>query len=509
LEEKILETLDMLLHGFYIGMSPVNLLACTIGVLIGTLIGVLPGIGPMGAISLLLPFSFGMDVTTSLILFAGIYYGAMYGGSTTSILLNIPGEGASVITCIDGNAMAKKGRAGAALAVAAIGSFIAGTIGVIGLTFFAPILANFALAFGPPEYFAIAVLGLIILTNLTGTSWLKSALMAVIGIMLGIVGTDSLTGINRFTFDVDELQRGMDFAIVAMGVFGIGEVLHTITQAKATVSLEAVRFRDLYPNKQELRRSIAPIFRGGLIGFLIGLIPGPAASISTFVSYAVEKRQSSHPNEFGQGAVEGVAGPEAANNAAVSATMIPLLSLGLPFAPASALLLSAFMIHGIIPGPTLITQQPDLFWGLIASMYIGNFLLLIINLPLVGIFASILKTPVNILMPIVIIIILTGAFSLNNSVFDLTMLTVFGALGFFMKRTGYEPAPMLIGLMLGPTLEKGLVQGLIIGSGDIGSLFTRPISGTILALGVMLIIYNAVRWAAKLKYDRTEVMQVK
>jgi len=493
----------MLVHGFSIGLSPANLLACTIGVLIGTLTGVLPGIGPLGAISLLLPFSFGMDVTASLILFAGIYYGAMYGGSTTSILLNVPGEAASVITCIDGNAMAKQGRAGAALAVAAIGSFIAGTIGIIGLTLFAPFLANLALAFGPPEYFAIAVLGLIILTNLTGTSWIKSALMAVIGIMLGTVGTDSLTGINRFTFDVNELQRGMDMGIVAMGLFGLAEILNTVSQSKAKISLEAVKFCDLYPNKQELRQSIAPILRGGIIGFLIGLLPGPAASISSFISYAVEKRRSSNPDRFGQGAIEGVAGPEAANNAAVSATMIPLLSLGLPFAPAAALLLSGFMIHGIIPGPTLVTQQPDLFWGLIASMYIGNVLLLIINLPLVGVFASILKTPVNILMPIVAIITLTGVYSLNNSVFDLLLVTIFSILGFFMKRTGYEPAPLVIGLMLGPTLERGLVQGLIISSGDIASLFTRPISGTILAAGVVLIIFNIFRWVYKANSTKT------
>lgn len=490
-----METLDMLINGFFISISPINLLACMAGVLVGTLVGVLPGIGPVGAIALLLPFSFGMDVTAALIMFSGIYYGAMYGGSTTSILLNVPGESASVITCIDGYAMAKKGRAGAALAVAAIGSFIAGTLGVVGIMLFAPALANLAVAFGPAEYFALAFLGLVILCRLTGSSMLKSALMVAIGVMLGTVGMDSLTGINRFTFDVDELQRGVDFAILAMGIFGIGEVLDVITTPISKGSLQAVRFRELYPNKEEWSRSIAPIFRGGIIGFLIGMMPGPAATISTFVSYVVEKKVSKNPEEFGKGAIEGVAGPEAANNSAASATMIPLLALGLPFAPASAILLSGFMIHGIIPGPSLMTQHADLFWGLIASMYIANVLLIIINLPLVGMFTYILKTPVNILMPIIVVITMTGAYSINNSIFDIGLLIGFGVLGFFMKRTGYEPAPLVLGLMLGPTIERGLAQGLIIGNGNIWSFFTRPISGTLLAIGMILIIYNIWRWA--------------
>lgn len=471
-----------------------NLLACTVGVLVGTLVGVLPGIGPVGTIALLLPLSFGMDVTASLIMFVGIFYGAMYGGSMTSILLNVPGEAASVVTCLDGYAMAKKGRAGAALAVAAIGSFIAGTMGVIGLTLFAPLLAEAALAFGPPEYFAIAVLGLIILSRLTGASMLKSALMIVVGILLGTVGMDSLTGISRFTFDIDELHRGMEFVIIVMGLFGISEVIQTITQRKTQTAVQDIRFRELYPSGEEWRRSVAPIFRGGLIGFLIGLLPGPAATISTFASYAVEKKQSGRPEEFGRGAIEGVAGPESANNAAATATMIPLLSLGLPFAPASAILLSGFTIHGIVPGPTLVSQRPDLFWGLIASMYIGNILLLIINLPLVGIFASILKTPLNLLMPLVAIITMTGAYSLNNSLFDLGLLVIFGVLGFFMKKTGYEPASLAIGLILGPTLERGLTQGLIIGGGSIWSFFTRPISGALLVIGIALILYNVLRW---------------
>jgi putative tricarboxylic transport membrane protein len=502
LRGETVETLDMLLQGFYISISPFNLLACAFGVLIGTLVGVLPGIGPVGAMSLLLPLSFGMDVVPALIMFAGICSGAMYGGSTSSILLNVPGEAASVVTCIDGYEMAKRGRAGAALAVVAIGSFIAGTLGLIGLTVFAPILANTALMFGPAEYFALAFLGLILLAKLTGSSMLKSVFMVVIGIMFGTVGMDSLTGVNRFTFDVDALQRGIDLPILAMGLFGIGEVLDTITRPSHKAILQSFRFRELYPSKEEWRRSLAPIFRGGSIGFLSGLLPGPAATISTFISYAVEKRWSKHQAEFGKGAIEGVVGPESANNAASSAGMIPLLSLGLPFGPATAILLSGFMIHGIIPGPTLITARPDLFWGLIASMYIGNILLLIINLPLVGLFAMVLKTPLNLLMPIVLILTLTGAYTINNSIVDLVLVSVFGILGFLMKRTGFAPAPLVIGLILGPTMERGLIQGLIIGNGDIWSFFMRPISGTILTFALLLIFYNIVRWIKQIHYYR-------
>lgn len=489
-----MDILSMLANGFTVSLSTANLVACGIGVLIGTLVGVLPGIGPVGAIALLLPLSLNMDVTSSLIMFVGIYYGSMFGGSTTSILLNVPGEASSVVTCIDGYAMAKKGRAGAALAVAAIGSFIAGTIGVIGLSFFAPVLADAALAFGPPEYFALALLGLIILARLTGGSTLKAGVMVVIGVILGTVGMDSLTGLNRFTLDIDALQGGLEFSIIVMGLFGVAEVFEAMLKPSEKTALQAIRFRELYPNAEEWRRSLNPILRGGIIGFLVGLIPGPAATISTFVSYAVEKRRSKHPEEFGKGAIEGVAGPESANNAAASATMIPLLSLGLPFTPASAILLSGFMLHNVIPGPMLVSEKPDLFWGLVASMYIGNVLLLIINLPLVGLFASILKTPINILMPIVLMLTMVGAYSINNNIFDLWLLIIFGVFGFFMKRIGYEPAPLVIGFILGPTLERGLVQGLIIGNGEILSLFTRPLSGTLLFIGVILILYNVVCW---------------
>lgn len=493
-----MDTFAMLLQGFYVSISPGNLLACAVGVLIGTVVGILPGIGPVGAISLLLPLSFGMDVTSSVIMFAGICYGAMYGGSTSSILLNVPGEASSVVTCLEGYKMAQKGRAGAALAVAAIGSFIAGTIGLAGLTVFAPILAEAALAFGPPEYFALAFLGLILLAKLTGKSMLKSALMVVVGIIFGTFGLDCLSGISRFSFELDALQRGLELPIIAMGLFGIAEVLDMTTRPADKNGLQPVRFRELYPSKAEWRRSRGPILRGSIIGFFMGLLPGPASTIATFVSYAAEKRSSKKTAEFGSGAIEGVAGPEAANNAASSAGMIPLLALGLPFSPVAAIFLSGFMIHGITPGPTLITQQPSLFWGLVASMYLGNVLLLVINLPLVGVFAAILKTPSNLLLPLILILTLTGAYTINNSLFDLLLLAVFGVLGFFMKKTGFEAAPLVVGLILGPILERGLVQGLIIGDGHLGFFFSRPISGSILALALLLLVYHLARWCAAL-----------
>jgi putative tricarboxylic transport membrane protein len=500
-----LEAISLLLQGVYISLLPYNLLACVMGVLIGTLVGVLPGIDTISTIALLLPFSYGLDSTPALIMFAGIYYGSKYGGSTTSILLNVPGEGSSMVTCLDGYPMSQKGRAGAALAVSAIGSFIAGTIGVIGLTFLAPPLAQAALAFGPPEYFSLAGVGLVVLAKLTGTSSLKSALMAVIGIMLGSIGMDSLSGVSRFTFTFGELDRGLDLSIIAMGLFGIGEILTTLTEVSTRPNMPSVRLRDLYPTKDEWSRSIAPIFRGGFIGFFIGLLPGPTGTISSFSSYALEKRCSKNPAEFGHGAIEGVAGPEAANNSVTSGAMVPLLSLGLPFSASTAILLSGFMIHGIIPGPGLITERPDLFWGLIASMYIGNVLLLVINLPLIGIFVQLLKTPLNILMPLVGAVTLTGAYVVNNSVFDVMWVIVFGILGFLLRRSGFEPAPLIIGLVLGPELERGLVQSLIILDGNIWSLFTRPISGIILTLGAVCILYPAAKWLSKVIWPQNRV----
>jgi putative tricarboxylic transport membrane protein len=496
-------TLDLLLHGFAVALTPANMLASIVGVLLGTLVGVLPGLGISGAIALLLPMSYGLEPLTALTIFAAIYYGAMYGGSTTSILVNVPGEGASVVTCIEGHAMAKKGRAGAALAVAAIGSFVAGTLGLVGLTLFAPRLAEWALAFGPPEYFAIAVVGLLILSGITGGSMVRAALMVVVGIMLGTVGIDPMTGIMRFTMGSTDLGKGIEFVIVIMGAYGLGEVLQSLCEPKVEVTPVKVRMRELYPTREEMRRAVPAMFRGGLVGFCIGLIPGPSATISSFASYALEKKVSRYRDEFGHGAIEGVAGPESANNSAESATLIPLLSLGLPFNSSAAMLLSGFLIHGIAPGPLLVTSYPDLFWGLIALMFIGNVFLLIVNLPFVGIFAQLLRTPIEILMPLVAMVVMVGGYVINNSMFDLWLLIVFGVLGYLMRLGSYNFTPMVIGLFLGPTMEKSFQQSMVMLDGNVLALFTRPLSGIMLSIGVViaLAMVGSAIWGRKVTHS--------
>ncbi len=481
------------MQGFAVSLTGPNLLACTIGVVVGTLTGVLPGIGVTGTMALLLPISFGMDLTTALIMFAGIYFGAMYGGSTTSILVNLPGEAASVVTALDGYQMAKKGRAGAALTVSAIGSFVAGTLSLVALTFFAPLLAKAALKFGPPEYFAIALFGLVILTNLTGKNPLKSLLMVLVGIMLSTIGMDALTGARRFTFNIPDLMGGIEFGVLAMAVFGINELFTILVEPNEPIKVGKISLRELYPNKEEIKRSIGPIFRGSILGFLIGLMPGPAGTLSSFGSYSLEKKWSKHPERFGHGAIEGVAGPESANNAASTAAMIPLLSLGLAFAPPAALLLTGFIVHGVQPGPTLITSHPNVFWGLVASMYIGNVILVVLNLPFVGVFASLLKTPARILMPIVMIITFTGAYATNNSLFDLALLLVFGLFAYFASKYGYSMAPLAVGLVLGSTIEKGMIQGMIICKGSFLELMKRPLAGTILALAALLVFLTLLK----------------
>lgn len=500
-----MSTLSLLMSGFAQCFTWERMIACVAGVLVGTLTGVLPGIGVTGAMALLLPISFGMDATTALILFAGIYYGAMYGGSTTSILVNLPGEAASVVTCLDGNQMAKKGRAGAALAISAWGSFIAGTIGLIALTFIADDIAGLALKFKSPEYFAICVLGLVILTNLTGKNPLKSLLMVFFGLALGTVGMDDVFGVSRFDFGNMYLKRGIEFGVVAMAVFGINELFGTLLEPQdEDIKIEKVKLKDLYPNREEWKRSVMPILRGTVIGFLIGLIPGPAGTLASFSSYAAEKKVSKHPEEFGHGAIEGVAGPESANNAASSAAFVPLLSLGLPFAPPSALLLTAFITHGIQPGPTLITQHPDVFWGLIASMYIGNVFLMIINLPMVGVFASILKCPAKILMPIVMVITYTGAFATNGTTFDIVLLIVLGVLSYIVSKYGYSMAPLAVGICMASTLEQRFQQTMIMTRGDISRLGKYPIACVILGLAVFLLLISLLKPVKKVLMNSKE-----
>ncbi len=483
-----MEMWQSLTHGFSIALGPVNMLYALVGCIVGTITGILPGIGPLGAMAILLSFTLYMDAAGAMIFFAGIYYGAMYGGSTTSILLNIPGESASVITCIDGYQMARKGRGGAALSVSAVGSFVAGTISILGLMLATSFLGNAALRFGPPEFVAIGVCGLVLLVKLSQGSMLKSTIMIFLGMAIYSVGIDYLTGTLRFTLGIERLSQGIDFLPVAMGLFGISEVFETAYASAQMGKARKVAFREMLPTRKEWRRSVPPMFRGSFIGFLIGLIPGPAPMISTFVSYIAEKKISKNPEEFGQGAIEGVAGPESANNAAVGGAYVPLLALGIPFTPAMAMVLGALMLHNITPGPNLILEKPDLFWGVIASMYIANFMLLLLNLPMVNIFVNILRTPKQILLPVIVMLSLIGVYSVNSSLIDLLIMGLCGIIGFMFKRVGFQPAPLIIAMVISPMLENSLRQALLISGGDIGAVIWRPICGMLylIALGILV-----------------------
>jgi putative tricarboxylic transport membrane protein len=444
-----------------------------------------------------------MDATGAMILFAGIYYGAMYGGSTTSILLNIPGEAASVVTCIDGYKMAQKGRAGAALAVSAVGSFIAGTISILGLMVAALFLSDIALRFGPPEFFAIGVCGLILLMRLSGGSILKAFIMILVGMALSTVGVDFLTGIERFTCGIQDLGQGIEFLPVAMGLFGIAEVLITAEQKEFSRPVRNVKLRELLPTRREWKRSIPHMFRGSFLGFIIGLVPGPSPVIATFVSYISEKRISKNPEEFGHGAIEGVAGPEAANNAAVGGAYVPLFALGIPFTPAMAMVLGALMLHGLTPGPNLIKDKPDLFWAVIASMYIGNFMLVILNLPLVNLFVSILKVPKNILLPVIVLICLIGVYTVNASPLDLLVLAVFGFIGYALRGVGFQPAPLILAMVIGPMLETSLRQSLNITGGNMGAVIFRPICLTLyIIVALTFVIPLVLKFIRKSRHSK-------
>ncbi len=490
------ETLQNLALGFSVALQPSVLLYAFVGCVIGTLVGVLPGVGPLAGISLLLPATFGLTATNAIVMLAGIYYGAMYGGSTTSILMRIPGEAASVMTCIDGYAMARKGRAGAALAIAAIGSFIAGTVSVIALMLLAPPLANFALRFGPPEYFALLLLGLLVLAYMSGGSMAKSLVMAVLGLLLGMVGIDQMSGYFRFAYGVVELGDGLGVVPVAVGLFGIAEVLATAGQEVPPTVLKP-KLRELLPSRAEWRDSVMPIGRGTALGFLIGIIPGSAHIISSFVSYAVERRLSRHPEEFGKGAVAGVAGPESANNSATSGAFVPMLALGVPSGPIPAVMLAALMVHGVSPGPLLITQQPELFWGFIASMYVGNLMLLALNLPMVGIFVNVLRIPYSLLYPSIIMFCVVGVYAVNGSVVDVWIALIMGALGYILRKLGFETAPIVLGAVLAPMIELALRQSLAMSDGRYSIFVSRPISGTLLAFGAALVLFNLVSWVAR------------
>jgi len=488
-----MEVIGNLLQGFGVALQPMNLLFCFVGVFVGTLIGVLPGIGPLGAIALLLPSTFYIPAESALIMLAGIYYGAMYGGSTTSILVNIPGEAASVVTCIDGHQMAKQGRAGAALGIAACGSFIGGSITVFLLALLAPPLARLALTFGPPEYFSLMVLGLCILVYLANGPISKALVMAALGIVLGIVGTDTISGRSRFTFGFFELDDGIGIIPVVMGLFGVSEVLLNV-ERKMERSIAAVRLKGLLPTRQDWKESLGPIFRGTFLGFFLGILPGGGAILSSFASYAMEKKLSPRPEAFGRGAIAGVAGPETANNAATGGAFIPLLTIGIPTNAVMALMLGALVIHGLQPGPLIMKEQPALFWGTIASMYLGNGMLLLLNLPFIGLWVQILKVRYTLLFPYILLFCLIGVFGVNYSLLDTWLMLGFGVFGYLLRKLDYEMAPLVLAMILGPLFENALRQSLIIFNGNPLVFFTRPISGAFLAGALLLLLSNLLPW---------------
>jgi putative tricarboxylic transport membrane protein len=481
-----------LLYGFSVALTPANIVACFAGVLIGTIVGILPGIGPVGAMALLLPSTFALQPATAVIMLAGIYYGSMYGGSTTSILVNVPGEAASVVTALEGYQMTKKGRAGAALAVAAVGSFVAGSLGVVGVVLASSWLADQALRFGPPEYFAMALAGLLLLSRLSGGSVMHAFVLVAIGLALGTVGMEPISAIRRFTFGSVQLSQGIELVPVIMGLYGVAEVLVIAESGIRRANIISVKLRELLPTGLEWRQSAAPIARGSVVGFFTGLVPGPASVLATFISYTLERKVSKTPERFGTGAIEGVAGPEAANNGATAGAMVPLLSLGIPFSPATAILLGALVITGIQPGPLLISQRPEVFWGVVASMYVGNLILLILNLPLVGVFVSVLRLPQHVLATLVLLLCLVGAYSLNNSQLDLWVLVAFGIFGYGLRKLAIDPSPLVVALVLGPLMEKTLRQTLFMERGDLLAVLGRPLTLTLLLIGVVALAAPAV-----------------
>ncbi|HWO42150.1 MAG TPA: tripartite tricarboxylate transporter permease [Candidatus Eisenbacteria bacterium] len=500
-----MEALGNLLLGFSVALSPVNLLWCLVGVFLGTVVGVLPGLGPAATIAMLLPLTLKMDHTTAIIALAGIFYGARYGGSTTSILLNIPGESSSVVTCLDGYQLARQGRAGAALGIAAVASFVAGTIGVLGLMLVAPPLARFALRFAPPEYFALMTLGLAMVVFLAGPSMIKALLALLIGLWLSTIGIDLFTAESRFTFGQAKLLGGVDFIAATVGIFAIGELLVNLeSRAGAELFKVAKGFRNLLPTLQDLKDCRFAFLNGSLVGFLVGALPGAGATVASFLAYGLEKAFSRHPEKFGTGVIEGVAAPEGANNADAGGALVPLLTLGIPGGNTTAILLGGLILWGYRPGPLLIQEHPQLFWGLVASMYVGNFLLLVLNLPLVPLFAQILRLPYYILYPLILGISIVGVYSVNNSSFDVWVMALFGLLGYLMRKLEFPAAALILGMVLGDALERALRQSLMMSQGDIMILATRPISGTLLLLAAVILLMPAARKVRSWRLDAIE-----
>ncbi len=493
-----METAQLLLNGFSVAMQPENLIFALIGCIVGTVVGLLPGIGGAGAIAILLPFTFNLPATPAIIMLAAIFAGTNYGGTISSVLMNVPGEAATAITCIDGYQMAKNGRAGAALAVAAVGSFIGGTVSIIGLTIAAPPLTSLALKVGPPEYFALMVLGTSLLTGLAGKSMLKALLMGVLGLILAMVGMDPTAGIPRFTFGHMELLDGISFVPVVMGLFGVGEIfLNVETEVKAIYHSTV---GSLLLTKQEWKDSFGPIARGTVIGFFLGLIPGATSVIASFISYVTESRSSKHPERFGHGAIEGVAGPETANNSFIGANFIPLFSLGIPGTASIAMIMGGMMMNGLIPGPFLFRDHAEFVWAVIASMYIGNVMLLILNLPLVGVWVSILKIPYSILFALILLFTIVGAYSVNNNAFDVGLMLIFGVVGYAAKKLDFPLSPLVLTLILGPLMERNLRKSLEMSAGDFGILFSRPGSLAILGFAALFLLFSVLRvWWPRLR----------
>ncbi|MGQ0676269.1 MAG: tripartite tricarboxylate transporter permease [Rhodospirillales bacterium] len=481
-----MDVLANLALGFQTAMSVSNLLYCLIGVFLGTAVGVLPGIGPIATIAMLLPVTFGLPPVSALIMLSGIYYGAQYGGSTTAILINLPGESSSVVTALDGHRMARDGKAGLALATAAIGSFVAGTAATFLVALFAPPLTELALRFGPAEYFSLMLLGLVASIVLASGSLLHALAMILVGLVLGLVGTDVNTGIARYTFGLPQLADGIGFIVVAMGVFGLGEIIANLENETTRTSV-ARRVTGLLPTREDWKRITGPIVRGTALGSLLGILPGGGALLASFASYSLEKKISATPERFGKGAIEGVAGPESANNAGAQTSFIPMLTLGIPANPVMALMIGALMIQGIQPGPAIVTEQAPLFWGVVVSMWIGNVFLLILNLPLIGLWVRMIAVPYHFLYPAILLFCAIGVFSLSNTTFDVFVMALFGLLGYVFNKLGCEPTPMLLGFVLGPMMEEFLRRALVLSDGDPVVLLTEPLSAVLLAISAVLL----------------------
>jgi putative tricarboxylic transport membrane protein len=487
------EILSGLAHGFGVALEPTNLLWCFVGVFLGTVVGVLPGLGPPATVAMLLPLTFHMNPAGAIIMLAGIYYGAKYGGSTTSILMNVPGESASVITCLDGYQMARKGRAGAALGIAAISSFVAGTVGVVGLMLVAPPVARFALSFSSPEYFGLMSLGLALVVLLAGRSLVKALLAALLGLWISTMGTDLFSATSRFTFGRVELLSGIDFIVVAIGVFALGEVFANMEKQEEAELLPVPKgLKNLLPTLQDLKDCRFAFVNGSVVGFLVGALPGGGSTIASFLSYGLEKAVSRRREQFGTGVIEGVAAPEGANNSETGGALVPLLTLGIPGSGTTAILLAALVLWGFKPGPLFIAENPALFWGLVASMYIGNVMLLVLNLPLVPLFAQVLRMPVYILFPLILGVSLVGVYSVSGSMFDLLLLTIFGLLGYLMRKLDFPAAPLILGLALGAGMERALRQSLMMSGGEMSILVSRPISAVMLSLALLVLLVPLV-----------------